>query len=75
MIREKFIFYALLPYICFPFLRCVKFCSGYFRQVFFIWETKKVVASRIRQVVVLHSNDCIEICLGSIGRLRRVLVL
>ena len=33
--RETFIFFALLPYVCFPFLCRVKFCSGCFRQVFF----------------------------------------
>ena len=36
-----FNFYALSPYVCFPFLLRVKFCSGCFRQVFFMWETKK----------------------------------
>ena len=36
-----------------------------------------MVAGRIRQVIVLYSNDCMGICLGklSIGRLRRVVVL
>ena len=36
-----------------------------------------MVAGRVRQVVVLYSNDCAEICLGglSIGRLRRMFVL
>ena len=60
----------------FPFLRWLTFCSGCFRQVFFIWGTKEVVADRVRQVVVLCSYDCIEICLGelTIGRLRRVAV-
>ena len=44
---------------------------------FFHLETKKEVAGCVRQVVVLHSDDCVEICLGrlSIGRLRRVVVL
>ena len=39
--------------------------------------TKNVVAGRVRQMVVLHSNDGIGIYLGrlSIGRLRRVVVL
>ena len=36
-------------------------------RFFFIWETKKVVAGRVRQVVVLYSNDCIEICLGRLS--------
>ena len=46
-------------------------------RLFFIWETKKVVAGRVKQVVVLYSNDCTGIRWGglSIGRLRRVVVL
>ena len=49
-----------------------KVFSGCFRQAF-----KKVVAGHIRQVVVLHSNDYMGICLDglSIGRLRQVVVL
>ena len=33
-----------------------------------------MVAGRVRQVVVLYSNNCMRICLGwhSIGRLRQV---
>ena len=67
----------MLPYVSFPFLHTVKFCSGCFRQVFFIWETKIVVAGRIRQVVVLYSNNCMGFCLGglSLGRLKQVVVL
>ena len=68
----------MLPYVCFPFLRWAKFCSGCFGQVFFlIWETKKVVAGCIRQLVILCSNDCMGICLcgHSIGRLRRGAIL
>ena len=63
----------MLPYVCFQFLRWVKFCSGCFRQAFFIWETKKVVAGCVKQVVILYSNDC----LGGlrIGRLKWVVVL
>ena len=46
-------------------------------RFFFNLGGKKVVAGRVRQVVVLYSNDYMEICLGrlSIGRLRRVVVL
>ena len=42
-------------------------------RFFFLWGTKKVVTGRIRQVVVLYSNNCIGIGLGrlSIGRLNR----
>ena len=68
----------MLPCFCFLFLRWVMFCSGCFRQVLFSFgRQKKVVAGRVRQVVVLYSNDCMGICLGglSIGRLRRVVVL
>ena len=73
-----FIFYALLPYVCFRFFRWVKLISGCFRQFFFTFgRQKKVVAGRIRQVVFLYSNDCMGICLGrlSVGRLRQVVVL
>ena len=46
-------------------------------RLFFIWETKKVVAGHVKQLIVLHSNDCMGICLGglSIGRLRQVVIL
>ena len=72
-----FIFYALLPYVCFPFLPWVKFCSGCFRQVFYsLVRQKKVIAGHVRQVVVLYSHDFIGISLDglSIGRLRRVII-
>ena len=71
-----FVFYALLPLFRISLL--VKFCSGCFRQVFFfIWKRKKVVAGRVRQVVVLYSNNCMEICLGGLrtGHLRQVVIL
>ena len=46
-------------------------------RLFFVWETKKVVAGRVRQGAVLYSSDFIGIWLGglSIGRVRRVVVL
>ena len=72
MIRETFIFYALLLYVCFLFLHWVKFVVVVLNRFFFsIVRQKKVVAGRVKQVVVLHSNDCMEICMGgfSIGRL------
>ena len=53
-----------MTFIFYAFLRWIKFCSGCFRQLFFIWGTKKEVAGRVRQVVVLYSNDWIEIDLG-----------
>ena len=54
-----------------------KVFSNCFRHAFFHLGNKKVVAGRVRQMVVLHSNDCTGICLSglSIGRLRRVVVL
>ena len=62
-----FIFYALLPCVCFPFLCWIKFCSGCIRLIFFILETKKVVTVRNRQVVVLYSNYFMGMGLLSIG--------
>ena len=46
-------------------------------RLFFIWETKKVVAGRVKQVVVLYSNNCTGIHLSglSIGHFRRAVVL
>ena len=46
-------------------------------RLFFIWETKKVVAGCVKQVVVLYSNDCMGIRLGglNLGLLRQVVVL
>ena len=41
IIRETFIFYSLLLYVCFPFLCWIKFFSDCPRQDFVIWETKK----------------------------------
>ena len=43
---------------------------------FFIWQTKKVVDVRVRQVVVFCSNDFLGISLGglSIGRLIEVAI-
>ena len=63
--------------VFFAFLRWIKFCSCCFRQVFFHLGVKKVVAIRVRQVVVLYSKDCTGICLGglSIGRFTEVVIL
>ena len=51
--------------------------SGCFGQAFFHLGDKKVVPGRVRQVVVLHSNDCMGICLSGlgIGLLRPVVIL
>ena len=55
--REVY-FSCIVPYVCFAFLSWIKVISGCFRRPFFIWETKNVVAGRVRHVVVLYSNDC-----------------
>ena len=60
IIGEKLIFmYCCLVFVSHFFHR-VKFFSGCFRQVFFHWETK-VITGRIRQVVILYSNNCMGI--------------
>ena len=48
-----------------------QFISGCFRRAFFHLGDRIKVAGRVRQVVVLYSNDCKGICLDgvSIGRL------
>ena len=61
--------------ILYDFINCsafVNFFSGCFRQAF-----KKVAAGCVRQVVILHSNDCMGVCMDglSTGRLRQVVVL
>ena len=61
-----------LMFFFFPFLGWVKFYSGCFSQAFFIWETKKVVAGRVRQVVVLYSNDFMGICFGGLSICRLI---
>ena len=70
-------FLCIGSYVCFAFLGWTEFVLVVLDRPFFIWKTKKVVTDRVRQVVVLHSNDCTEICLGglSIDRLRQVVVL
>ena len=84
-LREVY-FLCIVPYVfclfvClfvffFAFLCWIKLCSCCFRQVFFHLEVKKVVAGRVRQAVVLYSNDWMGICLGrlSIGRFSEVVV-
>ena len=42
-------FLCIVPYVFFAFFCWIKFCSYCFRRVFFIWESKKVVAGRVRQ--------------------------
>ena len=65
----------MLLYSCFAFLFWVTFCSDCFRKVFFLnlGDKKKLL---LLALVVLYSNNCMEICLGglTIGRLRRVVV-
>ena len=38
---QFYVIFKMLPYVCFPFLHWVKFCSGCFRQVFFHLGDKK----------------------------------
>ena len=59
----------------FPFFHWIKFCSGCFRQVFFHLGDI-IVAGRVRQAVVLYSNNCMGIGLGglSIGHLIEVVL-
>ena len=77
IIRETFIFYAFFLMFFSYFFAGLCFAMIILDGLFFIWETKKVVAGCVRQVVILYSNDCSRICLGrlSIGCLRRVVVL
>ena len=60
------------------FFLCIVAClfpTTLFERFFFIWETKKVVAGRVRQVVVLCSNNYMGICLrGPSSRLTEVVV-
>ena len=71
-----FLFVCLFVCLFFAFLCWIKLCSCCFRQGFFHLEVKKVVAGRVRQAVVLYSNDWMGICLGrlSIGRFSEVVV-
>ena len=43
-----------------------KVFSRGFRQAFFQLGDKKVVTGRVRQLVVLYSNDCTGICSGEL---------
>ena len=63
----------MLPYVSFLFLYWVTFSSRCSDRVFFHLEDKKVVAGRVRQVVIFYKNDCMGICLDglSIGCLNR----
>ena len=63
--------HCLLPYVFFPFLRWVKFCSGCFRQVVFRLEDKKVITGRVRQVVVLYTNDYKTLTSKAYNKIRR----
>ena len=72
IILYYFTYFYIILYDFINYPAFVKFFRGYFRQAF-----KKVVAGCIRQVVVLHSNNCMGICMGglSIGCLRQVVIL
>ena len=64
-------------YVLLPISPLEKVLQLLFWTAFFIWGTKKVVAGRVGQVVVLYSNGCMGICLGglSICHLRWVVIL
>ena len=49
MILYDFINCPAFVDIFFAFLCWIKFCSCCFRQVFFIWESKKVVAGHVKK--------------------------
>ena len=49
MILYDFINCPAFVDIFFAFLCWIKFCSCCFRQVFFIWESKKVVAGHFKK--------------------------
>ena len=68
-----FIFYALF-FVFFTFLCWIVLQLLFYRGFFSFGSQKKVVAGRVRQVVVLYSNDWMGICLGglSIGRFTEV---
>ena len=63
----------MLPYVSFLFLYWVTFSSRCSDRVFFHLEDKKVVAGRVRQVVIFYKNDCMGICFDglTIGCLNR----
>ena len=63
--REKFIFYALLP-VSYYFAG-LSFVTVVLDRFLLIWETKKVVNHLVRQVVILYSNVCMRICLGTLS--------
>ena len=72
-----FIFYALLLMFVSHFFAGQRFLVVILDRLFFIWKTRKVVTGRVRQVVVLHSNNRMGICLDgpSIAHLGQVVVL
>ena len=70
-VKKKKLYYFTY-FVCFAFLHWIKFLLVALGSLFFHLVPKKVGAGHVRQVVVLHINDCIGICLGrfSIGCLR-----
>ena len=76
--HQRYVYFLCIVALClFPFVHYIKFSSGCFKQVLSHLGKKKLVAGRIRQVVVLCSNDYMGNFLGklSIGSLRQVVVL
>ena len=73
-----FIFYAFLPFVCFPFLRLVEIFSGCFRHIFLFQRQKKRSLVMLDKwsshtattVVISYSNDHLGICLGKLSTAR-----
>ena len=76
IIKETFIFYALLLYVFSHFFAGPRFVVVFLDSFLHLGD-KKVVAGCIRLVVVLNSNKCMGIWLGnfSIGHVRQVVVI
>ena len=77
LLHNFILFYKVAPYVSFTLLRWIKFLVVVLGSLFFHLGPKKVVNGHVRQVVILHSNNCTGICLGrfSIGCLRGVVIL
>ena len=74
IVRETFIFYALLPIS----LLDKGFAVAFLNRFFFIWGLSQSAAEgRVRQVVISYHKDCMRIGLGrrSIGLIRQMVVL
>ena len=74
---QRDVYFLCIVALCLFPISLLSFVVVVLDRFFVIWETNKVVAGHFRQVVVLYSNNYMEICLGglSIGCLRGVVVL